>query len=331
MNSPWASLEKVRGLSAVEAEWRRHTGADFDGFQTGFLQKTGRQARSYPCPHKIGCTHQVVPRGAGFVGVCKDDDGTGCDDLRLTVEDVEIWEVNRSRLGRAVAKSFECDARETDLHLPRTWQVGVKFSNAVPVVLTIQNGRDEFRNVVAELAARWRQPFILLAPTSRFVDGVCTELLEKSGAGFFDLESNVILTAQGNLQPLKPPGELFARFAPGAKEPAPEDVVRQLFGLIEKLDSENHLKSPSALKVFQLYCGRELTAEQVAVKCKCSKGTVVNRLEMIRQATKTEPEKLRAYSPHVQKLEESIADPRAKHIHRKNLIDAPDDDEDEQY
>lgn len=315
MSKLWRCLEEIRGLVAVPVEWRAWLGTDFDVFKATFMRKRPGRADSIPCPREPGRAHDVVPRGDEFVAVCE----SGCPDMPLKREDVEMWEVNPSKLGRAICKAFDCDARVTDLRLPLTWQFGVKFVNAVPVVLTIQNEREDFRNVVAELVARWRQPFILFAPTSRLVDGVCTELLEKANAGFFDLESHVILTAQGNLQSRKSPGELFARFAPDAKEPAGEDVVRRLFGLIEKFESEKHLKPPSALKVFLLYCGRELTAQQVADKCRCSKGTVVNRLEIIRRATNTEPDKLRAYSPHLQKMEDDVAESGAKHIHRKTM------------
>lgn len=183
MKSPWHSLEDVPTLSAVAAEWRQLTGTDFDAFKEGFLQKSGRQASSFPCPRKFGCTHQVKARGAAFVGICKDDDGTGCDDLPLTADDVAVWELNRSRLGKAISKSFECDAKDVDLGLPGTKQTASFGNVAMPVVLTIQCDRASLANAVAQLVAKLKEHFILLAPTSRFLDANSSGLLKSAKAG----------------------------------------------------------------------------------------------------------------------------------------------------
>lgn len=304
----------------MPALWRMWLGDSFGVFNYAFLRTKSTRADSYPCPRECGCAHEIVEHTNGsLVAVCCCDP-SNCDDIKLTANDVVMWELNTSRLGRAICKAFDCDARVTDLHLPLTWQIGAKFSNAVPVILTIQNERDDFRNVIAELVARWRQPFILFAPTSRFVDAVCTELLDKAGAGFFDLETNLVLTASGGLQTRKSGGELFQAFAPDAGKPIPETVAAQLFATIEKLDADERLKNPSVLQVFRLYCGRDLTAQAVADKCGCVKATVLNRLKKIHLATGKHPKELRAYSPFFKKVEDAITDSRAEYIHRKTLV-----------
>jgi hypothetical protein len=321
MNGAWRSLEEVRGLAAVAAEWRQHTGADFEAFKAGFLQKAGRNARSVPCPHKAGCTHEVRPRGRGFVGVCKDDDGTGCDDILLTQEEVEVWEVNLARLGRAIAQALKCDPKDAKLGLDRTRQIASLGDAPLPIVLTVQHDGDGFGDVVAQLVARFQKGFILLAPTSRFCTAPATELLGRVNAGFFSLEAHFSLTAQGNVQARKGGMELFGRFVPEAKEAVPEDVARQAFRLIEQLDSEQVTKPPTVLAVFRLYCVKEMTAEQVARKCGCAKGTVINRLKLIREKTKMEPDELRRFSSQFDKIEDDIRESKATHIHRKRMID----------
>jgi hypothetical protein len=215
MNNPWQSLEEIRGLSAVTAEWRQHTGTSFDAFKAGFLQKAGRDAKSYPCPHKPGCSHEVRPRGLGFVGICKDDDGTGCDDIPLTAEDVAVWAFSSSRLGRAIAWAFECQPIELRLLVPFTIQVASYSSPAISVLLTLPQNRDEFQQAINALAAESGQPFILFGATNRFVDSRCKELLERRKAEYFDLASHVDLQADGKLVARKPARELFARFQPG--------------------------------------------------------------------------------------------------------------------
>jgi hypothetical protein len=318
----WQCLDEIRGLVAVPAEWRAWLGTDFDAVKAAFLRKRPDRADSIPCPRELGGTHGVVPHGEKFVAVCE----CGCPDTPLMPADVEMWELNPSKLGRAICKAFDCDARATELQLPLTWQVGVKFSNAVPVVLTIQNDRDDFRNVVAELVARWRQPFILFAPTSRFVDGVGTELLAGSRAGFFDLESHLNISENWNLSPKSPPGKLFQAFAPDATEPDGDDVVRQAWGLLERLDDG---KEPSMVRVFKLYGKQEKTAEQVAVACGCSKGTVINRLAAITKKTGLKPADLRRLSAHIGKVESELESSPAKHIHRRALVHDNKEQDDE--
>jgi hypothetical protein len=327
----WQCLENVRGLVGVPALWRSWLGGEFDAFSRAFLRKKRERAKSFPCPRECGCAHEIIERSDGsLVAVCCCEPWN-CDDFAVTLQDLALLELDWPRLGRALCAALKCDLRESHLGLRGARQIGAFSAATVPVVLTIQNERNDFRNVVAELVARWRQPFILFAPTSRFMDGPCCELLATCKAEFFDVESHVILTPQGNLRARKPAGELFARFSPDAKEPVPESVARQIFALVEKLEGGKRMKEPSPLKVFMLYCGRELTAQQVAVECGCAKGTVVSRLKMIRNATGVDPDKLRAYSPHLQNIEEDITDSRAKRIHRKATVDAPDDDGDENF
>jgi hypothetical protein len=62
----------------------------------------------------------------------------------------------------------------------------------MPAILTIQVQRSVFRRAVAELAAELRQPFMLFAPTSDFLDAI-SQSLENHGAAFFALNSHAIL------------------------------------------------------------------------------------------------------------------------------------------
>lgn len=227
MKSPWHSLEDVPTLSAVAAEWRQITGTDFDAFKEGFLQKSGRKASSFPCPRKFGCTHQVKARGAAFVGICKDDDGTGCDDILLTTDDVAVWELNRSRLGRAIAKAFDCDAKDVELGLPGTKQIAAFGDVAMPVVLTIQRDSASFANAVTQLVMKLKDHFILLAPTNQFLDANSRGLLKGAKAGFFDLKSNLDLLAGGKLQAHKSGGELFSPYLPQSSAPT-GDLIRTI-------------------------------------------------------------------------------------------------------
>jgi len=150
--------------------------------------------------------------------VCKEDDGTGCEDLLLAREDVEIWELNRGRLGRAIAWALECEPMELRLLVPKTVQVASFGDGAVSVLLTLPQDREEFQQVITALVAESRQPFVLVSATSRFVDRRCRELLEKRNAEFIDLASSFTIEADGSLKTRGPAKELLARFRPGGTD-----------------------------------------------------------------------------------------------------------------
>ena len=98
------------------------------------------------------------------------------------------------------------------------------------------------------------------------------------------------------------------------------DMARQLFALVEKMESDRNLKRPSVMEVFRLYCIKGKTTDQIVDICKTSKGTVMNRLKVIRSVTGKNPKDLQAFSPYLQRIEETIADSRAEYIHRKGLV-----------
>jgi hypothetical protein len=186
----------------------------------------------------------------------------------------------------------------------------------------VRCNRDAYplHSVIAQLALRLRQPYILFSPTNDFIDADCQELLANASAAFFPLDATVQLTAQGTLTPSKSPGELFARFTPQPRD-IDENLARHAFALVQQLESERPLPPPTTLAVFRLYCIDALSAAQAARKCHCSKATILNRLALIRKKTGLDPAKLRTLSPHIAKIENEISDPRARHIHRPAAID----------
>ena len=89
--------------------------------------------------------------------------------------------------------------------------------------------------------------------------------------------------------------------------------------MIMALHSERPMKEPNLLTVFREYCVRAKSARHIARNHKCSKTTVINRLDLIRQRTRTEPRSLRAYSPWLSEILAAGSDPRARLINRRHL------------
>jgi hypothetical protein len=317
------------GLAGVPALWRSWLGGDFAVFGSSFLEKRANPATSYPCAQECGCEHDLVERADGnFVAVCTCDPWN-CDDFAVLRAEAALLELNWPRLGRAICKAFECDYRETDLHLPLTRQIGSKFANAVPVVLTIQADRDDFRQVVAGVVAQLGRPFILLGPTSRFLDASSIGLLHGARADFFDLASHVTLLPGGALQARKSGGELFARFLPQTSEPASDNEARRLFALMEALESESKYRKAPVTRVFQLYCKDGLSREEVARQCGCVPSLITLRLQAIERKLGRKPAELRQFSSQFERIGESLSDDRAAHIHRKSAMDDSGSDSEE--
>ena len=88
--------------------------------------------------------------------------------------------------------------------------------------------------------------------------------------------------------------------------------------LVTQFDSET-------LTVFRLYCIEAMSAAQAARRLRCSKTTVIRRLDEISRKTGVHPKVLRMLFPHLDRIKDALSDSRASHIHRENLLyDDPD-------
>jgi hypothetical protein len=246
-----------------------------------------------------------------LAAVCRCDDHPGCPDLQLTPADLEIWALSWPRLARELCRALELAQQFVELAISNTRQIGSWSSAAVPVLLTIQPDRERLRTIILELIARFGRRFIVLAPAARHLDAACLELLEKADAICFPLDACLVLTDNATLRPIRPPGELFGRFAPKLDDSDFSEAQR-VFALVQQLDAGARNKLPSVLTVFRLYCIEDLTVDQIADKCRCAKSTVSNRLHQIRKTTGTDPITFRRMSGHFDRMMDQTTDSRAR-------------------
>jgi hypothetical protein len=352
-NSFWSALESERALHGTAAEWRNAMGDDFPLFKSAFFQKRRKPSDTIFC-HKCYRHHTVVscyssssstahalthspfptldfrPETLDAALIALDpgtDEDFHCPDFPVTRADLEVWELNWTRLARALCQALELDSRLAPLNFVNTFQIGCWSADAIPVILTIQSESRALRLVISELIARLRRKFILLTPTHKNYDAHIQELLANAQAAIFPLNSTVTLGRDGQLQSRVRPGELFARLTP---EPGlVEEPALRAFAVIKALDTNTRLRDAPVLTVFRLYCIDSLSVEQSAKKLRCSKATIVNRLRTIREKTGVAPKTLRSYSTQFTHIENSLSDSRARRIDRQAAMDEAGVDQEE--
>jgi hypothetical protein len=312
----WSCLENIPSLTAVPVVWQSWLGDNFVPFSQAFLRKLPRRATSYPCARECGCFHQIIERPDGsLIGVCRCDPWN-CDDFAISLTEAALLELNWSRLGRAISAALGCDPRETDLGIYGARQIAAFSAAAIPVVLIIQDSKEHFNYALMSAAARLGERFIILAPTSRFLDGPTTGLLKTGRAGFFDLNSHISMLPNGTLQARKTAGELFSPLLPATAEPTSANTALQLFALVEALDSENPLRKAPTITVFRLSFVQGLPRKAVAKQCDCVPSLITLRIREIETKLGRKRSELLQFSSHFQAIEDSLSDPRARRISR---------------
>jgi hypothetical protein len=306
MVSIWRALEELPTGCGTAADWQHFAGAAWPAWQRGFLDQRSEPATHCFCPHECGCAHRVVQHASGRIAAVCECDPWNCDDIPLTASDVVEWELNRGRLARALCRALELERREQDLGLPGTQQVATFSATAVPVILTIQQERHEFRQVVAELASRWREGYILFTPTSRFVDGRVHELLSHARAKFFDLESHVTLLPDGTLHAPKRAGEIFAQFVTNRDDGASDQEAVRVFVILQKLRSKRAGLKAALYDVFMLIVVDGVAQRAAAKKLGCSLGLISARVEELEREFKRSVAQLQALATELVEMQTSI-------------------------
>ena len=106
-----------------------------------------------------------------------------------------------------------------------------------------------------------------------------------------------------------------------------EDLARQTFLILQEADIGSRRRPPSLYAVFQLYCVQEWTIPQIARKCRCSLGTVANRLDLLRHQVGLPPASLRRISSHFTILERDFRQAKRNYNRRRPAyLEYPSDD-----
>lgn len=308
----WGCFEDLHGLVAVPAVWRARLRDDIETFSAAFLRKRRDPACSVPCPHGCGCAHEVVKHDDGrLVGVCQCEPWN-CDDLTLLPADVELLELNLTKLGREVAKAFGAAAGETRLPVRGAVQVGAYGAAALPLVLVIADSEDDFRRAVAELVARLQERFLVVAPSNRFFKANAKELMRKAKAGLFALESELNLLPSGAFLARHGGQKLFAAFVPELEDKVKQSEAARVFSMLKILsDGPKPRKAPLQF-VFQSVVLDGHSQEWVAKECECSPALVSMQVTEIERRMQMSLEKLQALASCVAEMKANTAAARSE-------------------
>ena len=336
----WTALENVSGGNALPTIWRRQLKAfgDFEMFSGLFLRARPETPADFvPCPWNCGCSHKVVPRDNGtLAGICQCAT-PHCGEYTVLPEERISWELDWAKLGRELCRVFGMEFKIAKLGLFNALQIGswslrpvgapgLQPREAVPAVLFIPSSDREFLHAVTMLVAKLGRPFILFAPTNKYYGSAAKEVLGNLGAGFFPLDTHVGLDAKsGKLAAMngETGKELCAEVVPEIQELPEADLAGRVAVLLEGLDSGSgsRRKSPSMAAVFRLYFVQGLPVAQVARKCRCSVGTIVNRLKLMEAKTGATPEQLMRIALQFEQFYGDLTAAKGEYFRNRRLKD----------
>ena len=193
----WQSLETVRGGATLPAQWRHWMGADEYALVETLFRPTGELATWFPHQDPELFYYRVIEHGPDdYVGVC---DETG-QRVPIPTADLAIHRLNHAALQRAVAGALGLvvDLRPIDETVAQIGRFEPAAGVSCPAFWTIPAGPDELARGIERLAVRQSGPFLLLAPTRRFLTTAAEDWLRMTRGRFLALEESVARSESGH-------------------------------------------------------------------------------------------------------------------------------------
>jgi hypothetical protein len=230
----WATLERVPDLEAVPATWAEVAGADFDVLSP-FLRSTDVVGTLYPCPHRYAdCPRGIVDYGDGELAALCRDQYRSCARVPLTLREALVSEVDLDALMGAVLAAAGIQVQRM---LPRSqgvWAVGLSARRSLPrapAFFVLCHGAGAFENRVRDLLLEVSGPFLLVAPTNRFLTVALQERLQARNVEFVALEDEVGLNGPGQFARIEAPQALSSM----PSEDAGDNGIERSIGTMESV------------------------------------------------------------------------------------------------
>jgi hypothetical protein len=357
--SPWALLGSGKGVLAL---WRQLLGADFEAARQ-FLRATDEQEEnSFPCMShfKCSCDHRVIIHSASkIVAACRCQDGCLDGVLELTPKDLMLWKVDATKLCEAIGSAFGLERHGNRVSNDTiTRRIGNWGKTQSPVFFCQPTSQAKVLEEMEALFAATNGRFILVVPTpaylTREVESALTrhrciaiplsDVLAITGEGLVVMKSIAPILQEfecrlgedtnGMAKVMEKIGREVAMIRKQTQtktdnEPLDENVARQVFAVIQQMEDEGESRKAPLIKVFRLYCMQNLTRDEVAKRCGCVPSLISLRLKQLEQRMGRKPSELRQFSSQFERMADSMSDPRAKKINRRQLaneVREPEDD-----
>ncbi len=230
----WRALESIPGLLEVPAWWEHFCGDDFPVIQPHLLP-TDVFGHRYPCPcypRDGECPRRIVDYGdCEFAAICRHSHQF-CERIPLTPKDALIHTIDMAKFAGALAPVLKIRPQKLrDFGGVR--EIGVSIAPATrncPVFLAIVTSMDQLQRSLHELLLSHPTPFLLLAPTSRFLTADHLRLLDRHKSPFVSLEEAVGVDSDGRFVPLQPAGEEESAPTPVADRQAAVNAYHEQHG-----------------------------------------------------------------------------------------------------
>lgn len=227
----WRALESIPGLLDVPAWWEHFCGDDFPVIQP-YLRPTDVFGHRYPCPRypRDGeCPRKIVDYGDGeFAAICRHPHQF-CERVPLTPKDALTQTLNLDKFTAALAPVLKIRTQKVRQFCGLS-EIGMSIAPATrncPAFLAIVTSVDQLQRRLHELLLSHPTPFLLLAPTSRFLTADHLRLLDRHKSHFVSLEETVGVDDGGRFVPLQAVGEEDAQPTPVADRQAAVDAYRE--------------------------------------------------------------------------------------------------------
>ena len=97
-------------------------------------------------------------------------------------------------------------------------------------------------------------------------------------------------------------------------------LAAKVFELLRALDPGKRMRKAPPITVFLLRYRRNLSRSEIARVCGCNKSLVAVRLRDIQEKLPWQPRQLQELSAHVEAMQETLSDPRARRIYRRGAV-----------
>lgn len=230
----WRALELLVSQAAVTDEWRLCLGQEFD-MAARYLRPTNALGCCYPRsnllePQSFRRPYRVVSLGPNdHVGVSPQ----GGPAIRLTTEQLIVYELNRSQLCQQLASAFGLERDEAVIDARhRIFQVGHLKPTAgfrFPVFLVIPHQQSSFRRAVDAVSALCETPYLLFTPTRTYAHRAAEEVLVRNHGCFLPLNEAVHCDPSGTLCPSAEGQLLLDRFLKAHLPKHGDEPVQEFF------------------------------------------------------------------------------------------------------